>query len=432
MAIWKISVPLVVGLAIREALAPFTGHPYDFELWIRIGYYVSSGQDPYTQTSPVPNLSLPSPVSVTWIGYPPIWAFFQAGLFKMYSLTGIDNRFAYYFLIKQPMIIADLVASYLLFKIILVLGNERSAIRAATFWLICPFTIIISSVWGMFDQIILVLVLGSVLLATETSKSAMLEALGILLKVIPVIYLPVLAFSQRTKTKMIGYLAMTVGVSAFFALGPYLVFKDWNVSLLVSVGVDETTKLANSMSYWDIVTYYSNNYSLQGATYDAVKVITLIWIPAVLAATYFCIKSIRGKENFEKNLAISLLFITLVFFLTKSAINEQYLIYFLGLGLVDYFLFNVKRRKQLFHAIWIVSLVFLIANNDFLVRFLAPISNHYTDLSSTLETGLAGEMRFAIMIVCGILFTVFSLLYIQSLYIELRRIRFEEQLITKQ
>ena len=47
------------GLAIRETIAPFTGHPFDFELWLRLGYYTFLGHDPYTSTNPIPALSFP-------------------------------------------------------------------------------------------------------------------------------------------------------------------------------------------------------------------------------------------------------------------------------------------------------------------------------------------------------------------------------------
>ncbi|MGI0091113.1 MAG: hypothetical protein ACREBS_05345 [Nitrososphaerales archaeon] len=419
----RIAPFLILGLIIREILAPFTGHPYDMELWVRIGYYVSMGHDPYSLTAPVPGLSFPNPLNVTWIGYPPIWAFFQAGLYKMYAISGLHNRFVYYLLTKQPMIIGDMLVSCLLLKIISNLKNERSAISALRFWMLCPFTIIISSVWGMFDQIVLVLTLGSILLVAETQKSALLEAFAFLLKVIPLIYLPVLAFAQKSKGRIASYLSVTIGASVFFALAPYVVFRNWNLSELVSVGVDVTHKLGNSMNYWGILAYYTGYFSARDTPFHELQDISMLWIPAILIASYFCVISIRGKENLEKNLTISMLFVTLVFFLSKSIINEQYLIYFLGFALIDYYLSGSRYRNLLFHGIWIISLIFLVANNDFLVRFLSPISTYYALFSSTFELGVYGEIRVAMMIAAEILFTVLTFLYMLSLYHELNMIR---------
>src|SRR5206468_12504221 len=39
---------LLLGLLVREAFSFWTGHPYDFELWIRNGYFVSQGATPYS------------------------------------------------------------------------------------------------------------------------------------------------------------------------------------------------------------------------------------------------------------------------------------------------------------------------------------------------------------------------------------------------
>ena len=49
--------PLLVGLAIREALAPWTGHPFDFEIWVRLGVLALSGANPYSLLPYIPHLS---------------------------------------------------------------------------------------------------------------------------------------------------------------------------------------------------------------------------------------------------------------------------------------------------------------------------------------------------------------------------------------
>jgi len=414
---------LVAGLTIREILSPFTGHPFDFELWLRIGYYVSRGNDPYSITAPIPNLSFPGAQYMTWIGYPPTWAFFQAGLYKIYLLSGIDNRFVYYYIVKQPMIIADLLTGYLLMGLISGLKNVESGVRAFLFWMLCPFTIIISSVWGMFDQIILVLVLGSILVLNETKKSALMEALGFLLKVIPLIYFPILALVQTSKTRIATFLFVSVGSSIFFALLPYLFFPKWNLSQLQGVGVNVVNKIGNSMNYWVVLFVYNAYRNISPAVLRVLDSLAYLWIPAVLIATAFCARRIRGRENLTRNVTLSVLFVTLVFFLTKSIVNEQYTIYFLGFGLVDYYVMESKRRRRLFHAVWISSLAFLIANNTYFTRFLEPISTYYEALDTMFVNGKFGELRYGIMVASGIIFTVLSVAYVISLYHEINKMK---------
>ncbi|MFI5420022.1 MAG: hypothetical protein ACHQ1H_03555 [Nitrososphaerales archaeon] len=419
----RILLPLIIGLVVREVLAPFTGHPFDLELWLRLGYFVSQGKDPYSITPPIPNLSFPGAEFMTWIGYPPTWGFFQAGLYKIYTLIGINNRFLYYDLIKQPMIIADLVVGYLLYKIISEFKNEAAGIKAFSFWILCPFTIVISSVWGMFDQIILVFVLGSILFIQETQKSALMQALGFIFKVIPLIYLPVLALVQTSKERIVNYLAVAVGASIFFVLIPYLFFTHWSLGQLASVGVDVTHKIGSSSNYWIFFSFYSNHHPIPPWVFEILNPVSYLWIPAIALASLFCVVCIRKRENLTRNLSISLLFVTLVFFLTKSIVNEQYTIYFLGLGLVDYFLIGRKQRKILFHAIWITSFVFLTANNTYFARFLEPLSIHYQQLDIMFESGSLGDIRFDILLLSGLAFSAFSLAYLLSLYGEIRKIK---------
>ncbi len=419
----SIALPLILGTALRELFAPFTGHPFDFELWIRIGYYVSRGGDPYVATAPVPNLSFPGATFMTWIGYPPTWAFFQAAIYKFYSLLGVSDRFVYYFLIKQPMIIGDILCGYLIYRIVSDFSGSQSGKSAFLFWMFCPLTILISSVWGMFDQIILVLVLSSVILALEPGKGALIESLGFLLKVIPLIYVPLLAFVQRTRRAIIGYLILFLIVSFTLAVAPFFLFSNWKISQLIGVGLDVTHKLGNSMNYWMILAAYDTYFPIRSSDALILEAIALAWVPALILASYFCVVSIRKSADMQKGLYASVLFITLVFFLTKSVINEQYSIYFLGFGLFDYYVLAKRDRKRLFHLIWISVLAFLVVNNTYLVRFLTPISIYYRSLDVHLETGFLGEIRTAMLVVIAIFFTSFCAFYLRSLFAEIQSFR---------
>ena len=79
-------------------------------------------------------------------------------------------------------------------------------------------------------------------------------------------------------------------------------------------------------------------------------------------------------------------------------INEQYAIYFLGLGLIDYYWIGSIQRMRLFHGVWISALAFLFAHNSIFI-FLAPISKYYTNLYQTLvpnQFSLVAELITAI------------------------------------
>lgn len=424
----KIVALALLGVLVREVFAPFTGHPFDFELWVRLGYYVSRGVDPYTVTAPIPGLSMPGAGDMTWIGYPPTWGFFQAGLYSLFSASGLSNRFAYYLLIKQPMIAADVLCGLLILRIVASYAGRGQGARAFAFWLLCPVTVIVSSIWGMFDQIILMIVLLSVLLFRETRKSALLSALGFVLKVIPIIYVPLLALSQESRRRAIQYLIVGAGVSVIVCLAPYLAFSGWKVDSLIGVGTDVAQKRGSSVNYWNLLfqfNLFGGSFSPLSST--IVHILSYAWIPAVLYAAYIggiAVKS-RSAESEEmlKFLLLSMQFVTLVFFLTKTVINEQYVIYFLGFGLIDYYVTPAPvRRRKLFHLIWITDLAFLVANNTLMMRFFEPLSTYYQTLSSNLTVGLAGMLRYASMDAIAMVFSILCFLYLYSLYKEIRRI----------
>ncbi len=419
---WKtIILPVFAGLVLREVFAPFTGHPFDFELWVRLGYYVSRGHDPYTVLAPVPNLSFPGAGLMTSIGYPPLWPFLQAGLYLFYTSLGTNDRFLYYFIIKQPMILADLLAGYLIYKIVETQTTGQSHARSALlFWLFCPYTIVISAIWGMFDQIILDLVLVTIFWITQTAKSALAEALGILLKAIPVIFLPIFALAQKSRGRMIIFLAVSFAVSISLTIAPYLVFKNWNILGLEGTGSDIASKVGNSINYW-VVVFVINNYGLFPKDYFPIlRDLSYLWIPAVVIGSIFCAKALWKKGISHRDLLLSVLFVLLIFFLVRPQINEQYVIYFLGLGLIDLHSRN-HDRKRTFHWVWLSAFVFLVANNVYFIRFLQPLSTYYSQVAVQLTTGPLYDVRNAIMIIAGLSFTLSSIIYLRLLYAEIKK-----------
>lgn len=389
---------------------------------------------------PVPGLSFPTSDNPTWPGYPPPWPLFLALIYKIYVATGIHNRFFYYFLIKQPMIIADLFDACLIFKLVNSHAGSASAQKAFAFWLLCPYTLLISSIWGMFDQITLFFVLLALYLLTNPWKSSFLESIGIALKLLPSIYLPLFASMQSSWKKTILYTVLCVSLSASFSLFPYVIFRSWNLSALTSVGIDVTNKFANTMNYWEILNTYwvYYGYSTPSNTILVIRIIGLIWIPIVFLATFFCVRSIyRGIDGkiLQERVILSLIFVTLAFYLSKSVITEQFVIYFLGFGLFDYYVLPNKVRRKLFHCIWITAFATITFNSVFLLRFFEPISTFYAIQASYFMSGPFGLIRLILMTFTAVLFSIFSFLYLRSLYTELKMMKKQsnrsEQLISK-
>src|SRR5260370_20952001 len=220
---------IALGLAIRELIAPWLGHPYDFEIWVRLGFYMQNLVfNPYGSLRYVPGLSS-SPYGYTGsISYLPFSAFIFAVTYQIYSLLGEPSRFLYYFLLKQPMVFADVGTAIVLAKIILQSGDAKSARTAFLVWIYFPLGIIISSVWGQLDPISLFLALLAIyyFIGSKWLTSAAMLGLSIYLKTLPLVFLPVFLMQARaSKNIRLGYSLVSLAIPVFGTLVPVLWFN---------------------------------------------------------------------------------------------------------------------------------------------------------------------------------------------------------------
>src|SRR3989441_3736033 len=203
---------LLIGLAIREAFRFWAGHPYDLEVWLRNAYFVSQGANPYTAYfPPAPGLScafLTQPLG--GVGSLPLWPLIVAGLSRFYVVIPGANRFVLSSLLKQPPILADVLLGFLMHRaIVRCRGNGEVALRGLKFWMLFPYAIIISAIWGMFDAMVAVLIFAF-LLSTDAVKGYALIGLGILLKWLPLIYIPYYVFRERGARRLGGGISCAV------------------------------------------------------------------------------------------------------------------------------------------------------------------------------------------------------------------------------
>lgn len=197
---------LLVGLAIRLLLAPWTAQPHDVAVW-----YQESARG-------LLNISLYSHTGFT---YPPIWAYplraigivgrwiglapsdlaaHQNGLNALtaqlhtwsspYVTTpGFNLAF------KAVLFAFDLGTAWLIWRATLRLtSNPVLARRAFVLWWLSPLVIFESAVHGSFDTMVAFFALGSVVAIFERrfATAGAAVALGILTKVVPVFLLPLL------------------------------------------------------------------------------------------------------------------------------------------------------------------------------------------------------------------------------------------------
>ncbi len=315
--------------------------------------------NPYGRLPYVQGLSF-SPYPTTGsISYPPFSAFIFGLTYRLYVLLGEPSRFLYYFLLKQPMVLADVGVAVVLAKIILISGDTRASRTAFLVWLYFPLGIIISSMWGQLDPISLFLSLLAIyfFLASKWLPSAAMLGLAIYLKTLPIVFLPVFLMQLRTRNIRLSYSLVSLVIPIAGTLGPALAFS-WGYDAMY-----------NNLSF-QVAIPSTGAMSVVGFVYVALPFSSLalyvtgsIWIPVLLVTYVYAWK--RRLSLFH-----SLLIVIVAFSISRPFLPEQWSIYPLALLLL------VQTRENFGHFLGLAvsSTAFLAVNNSLLVRFFTPVS----------------------------------------------------------
>jgi hypothetical protein len=350
--------------------------------------------------------SIYSPSSESTIGYLPFWPVLLGGIYDLYSLVGMNNQYVYYFLLKQPMIVGDVLLGYTVLRY--VRANRPEAKNTVlALWLLSPYTIIISSVWGMFDSLAMVPVVAA-LLTSRPGFRAGLEGLAIWIKSIPLIFAVPLALSGPRKLRS---LAISLAIPALGSLG-IIVAAGWPIMTAVATLNSTVAKGGQSLSLLGIF-FYLIQFNVVSAWQPALlTVLGYLWIPAEMVTLWLASRW-HGFTT-SKGLVQSLLLCTITFMIFKAQVNEQYAVYLLALTLIDVAVWN-PGRKWLYVSITVAVMAFLLMNNVFLVRFTAPVNPGWISTENTL-VAMTGEFRPAVEQLSSLVFVALNVLYFRMIY----------------
>ncbi len=156
-----LAVLLIVGLAVRLVLMPFLSFNIDLTYWMKTVNLIDGGMDLY---------------SIDGYYYSPIWGYVLGAVDmlahllgmtdygtlvpEMYPYMGRDYSISPYVtsisfnvLIKIPVVLTDIAVGWLLYSFVLkVTGDRGKAFLACILWILCPLTIVESSMHAMFDN----------------------------------------------------------------------------------------------------------------------------------------------------------------------------------------------------------------------------------------------------------------------------------------
>jgi len=411
----RVRTILIIGIVVREAFSFWTAHPFDFEIWVRTGYSVANGLSPYSSMPYVPGLSFANdfgtPGNHAAIGYLAFWPILLGAIYELFLVVGSGNRFVYYFMLKQPIIIGDVLLAYLLFLYVS-RRNPELARKTAALWIFSPFAIILSSIWGIFDSLAVAFVMLALLAPEGRARSAW-EGIAIFVKSIPVVYILPVSFSRE---KRLVNFAIALGIPVFFTvLAVYLI--GWPTDAVTTTLADTLGKRGFPLSLWGTLLYLNNLKIVSDSALGSIfSWGGYLWIPSVVVASL-----LAGRWfgfGTERGVVQSILVVTLTFLLIRGQVNEQYAIYLLALLLVDIALWSPKGMK-LFYALSVVMIAATVSNNFLLIRFLAPVYPGALDLEAHLIAAVA-PIRDALEYMEGLAFCALNIWYLRALIKERR------------
>jgi uncharacterized membrane protein len=365
---------ILLGLIVRLALCFWTGHPWDFEVFIRVGYYVAKGSSLFGiyPAESYYNEGLGQPIFpyVTGLGYLPAWGLYTALAYKIYSLLPVFP-FLYYFLLKLAPMLGDLASMQLIYSLTrIVTGRvEKARLSALTFFL-CPFIILVSAVWGMFDSIPLAFTLASalLLLLDKPFLSGLCLGMGIYIKVVPIIYLPIHMLylsSKRNVREAIIHLLTALLVPFILTMVP-LAYFGWETSKAAITIFSQTQRTGEVLTYWNISALLNDLFPFSSGMLNEVFSFPLVryfWVLGLMVG-YLLYHKLQKSSSEPHSLSLLLkgyLFATIGFLLTRTFIPEQFVLYLAPLIIIQAEGWRSEKSLGWVH-VWVSALTFTFIN----------------------------------------------------------------------
>ena len=217
---------LLLAFILRLYLSSFDGYKIDmgtFKAW-------SLG---------VVNFGIPAFYSKMWCDYPPFYIYILGVIGFIYkSLLSTFPAVFFTILIKIPANIADVLISYVLYKVLRNEANVKIALFGMMFYAFNPALIYNAAVWGQVDAVSTLFIFLSILFIfyKKPELSCVFLTIAILTKQICAIMFPLIAFLVIKKYKNdIRRIASSAVLSILTFLAIVLPFFHKNPSKIISV-----------------------------------------------------------------------------------------------------------------------------------------------------------------------------------------------------
>lgn len=345
-----------------------------------------------------------------WTNYTPgiIYVFYILGFLR--NLFAISDQY-FYFVLKLPSIIADLILSYFIYKVLLRTVSKRLALYGLTFCLFNPVLIFNSAIWGAFDGFMTLFIFLSIyyLAQRKLILSSIFFGISLLAKpqaiaVAPIFVLWILRnFSLKRIIKLTipGLLAIILLSIPYFPKDPLFGF----FNLFIRMADDYRGNSMFAYNLWGIFGFWIDDGTILGfLSYRSWGLLLFagFWIYSLI--TFF------RKKILDVYLLSTLAF--LGFFFLPTRVHERYL--FSAIPFLILISIHFKSRLLIIATI-ILSLLHVI-NLYYVYTYYNEI---YLHLPKTLYIGGFYEnlesntkilSAISTLIFIGITITIFKLL----------------------
>ena len=296
------------------------------------------------------------------IGDPPLWSLFLGAIYRLsYNIT--PNIFLYNFTIKIPVIVTNIGLAYITKKTLREQGASEKTIKFAwVFLLFNPFTLLTTTAWGQFDNLIALLCVASLYFLSKkmVKKSAVLLSLSVVLKPIsfPLLGLPLLLSPKKDWPKILQYIVISVAIIVILWILPFYIFG-WTLPSSSNQLTSYFTR-AGGLTLFNIVEILQDTVTLP----SILAFLGYLWIPALLFGYYLVYRDPPKTFNALTQKAIGIM---LIFFLTYSWLSEPYVNVVIVLAILALPFTKVNFRN--FHFLWVIPLIFMVLTTNFFQLF---------------------------------------------------------------
>jgi len=398
----------VLAAAIQLALFPF-GHWFDTRVFFGTGAGVAHGLSPYFVYNLTDYYNSPSLVGVVGgIGYAPPWALFLAAMYSIaYVPTG--NPFVMNFAIKVPIILGNLLLARFVAATLVKKGCDSStARRAELLVLFNPFLLYTSTFWNMYDTVVALLMLVSLLFLEEDKPFPAGLALGLsialkhlALPLIPLGWIWIARRSLPTETRLQKLSAFTsglVGVAVTFVFLPFYIFG-WSVS-----------GFSAAVTYQTVVTGGFTVYNTIPVNLGTVSILSILgYLPFIVVLVLYVALRNRPLNDF-KDLTQFAVIILIAFMTTRTFLAEQNLAVIFPLILFPELLSGRGFREA--NQFWILFLTYTLWNSVALGFAFLIFPNAFDVTVAITTSPIVGPIRQAFLFGCAVVWLFLGWNYI--------------------